>query len=1221
MRRFLIIFSIAAAFLAALVLFSPYWLPHALPAIARPLRATVGSYSRIGYSRFALENVTVERRTVTVKVSRVEADTPWLWAFRRVLHHDHLLVAGTWSVQVHAPGGPKTPQEEEGWVELQMHLSRIASGLEKWLRRASIGPGSVDWPRNEISVEGAVWQGRDLAVKQLQWRGYRSDVDLNFDSAPGRWTLKARGAIPAAQVNAQADGAHVQGEAVFNDQHAPFSLEFPTVGWMPQKASVEAANWRIPSSIFQLRGYSDLSGTVRASWADQQFAVDADAQGSPTTGSHYPPIKVSVHGHGDRANYAVEKVDVAVPGVEAHLDRPVEGSFVESQNPMTRLASHFSIRARLAEIPGIDATGELQGVVDVQPRQKGIPLLQFTAQGNDISRGKFRASKATIEGDLAWPLLTIQQLELKAGADSSVRASGGIDFAAHTVKAVKINGSLEPSLFQAWLPAGVSLSRARVHAQADGPLETFAQEGKIELDALQVRQFQPAVVHLNWQGEGMAVNNYDVSIQAGHTEIHASGNADLDEVKFDRFVWHQGGVDRLTLQTPTRIVWRPSLKVEGLDLLGPAGELHLSAAWGEKGQIALFARGIESTWWSDLLPIAPFDWSVGNLYLKANWDNGPVSGDATARLTVKLADRTPINLTISANANGKSVVLQRLQAAEDQTELASFSGEFPLQLFAGAQPHILVEHRISMRVQGNLNQGAPEWTELTKRVGITLSQPDVTVSLSGTVDEPRGSLVFSAAELQLDSRYGQRAWPKIDRVHAEVTADGSKLELKSAGASISGQSIDLSGVLPLRGETWTELKKSPLAILRRDVSVRLRVPDADLSAIAPLISPELFPQGHLDADIALSGSAPWQGHLRFRNLATKPLGSIGRLRDIHGDLSFENREVILNDVELGFGERPIKLSGRIDVQDDRAPRIELSATGTDLPFVRQAGLLVRGNVNLTLTSASRKTLRPIIRGDVQLTDGLFVSDVRSLIPRGGGSGPQLRPPYFAVESESFKDWRIDVNVHGDKFLRAKTTVFNGLASMNFHLLGTLGDPRALGELRISEGQVLFPFATFSLSDATVRLTDSNPYDPALGLFGKSRRYGYDLSMEITGNASAPVIAFSSNPSLTSEQVLLMVMAGEVPKDEITYSTSQKISRLGTFFGQSLLGSLSGGSGQDRLTITTGEEVSLTGRETYDVEYALNDRWSLIGEYDEFDDYNAGVKWKILRRHKADDTKK
>jgi translocation and assembly module TamB len=43
---------------------------------------------------------------------------------------------------------------------------------------------------------------------------------------------------------------------------------------------------------------------------------------------------------------------------------------------------------------------------------------------------------------------------------------------------------------------------------------------------------------------------------------------------------------------------------------------------------------------------------------------------------------------------------------------------------------------------------------------------------------------------------------------------------------------------------------------------------------------------------------------------------------------------------------------------------------------------------------------------------------------------------------------------------------------------------------------------------------------------------------------------------------------------------------------------------------SGEQVSRQGRETYEIEYKLGEHWSLVGEYDEFDSYNAGIKWRI-----------
>jgi translocation and assembly module TamB len=75
-----------------------------------------------------------------------------------------------------------------------------------------------------------------------------------------------------------------------------------------------------------------------------------------------------------------------------------------------------------------------------------------------------------------------------------------------------------------------------------------------------------------------------------------------------------------------------------------------------------------------------------------------------------------------------------------------------------------------------------------------------------------------------------------------------------------------------------------------------------------------------------------------------------------------------------------------------------------------------------------------------------------------------------------------------------------------------------------------------------------------------------------------------------------------------------VAQLGAFFGQSLLSSLAGDSEtSERLSLSTGESISRQGRETYEIEYRLSERWALVGEYDEFDDFNAGLKWRVFSR--------
>jgi len=283
--------------------------------------------------------------------------------------------------------------------------------------------------------------------------------------------------------------------------------------------------------------------------------------------------------------------------------------------------------------------------------------------------------------------------------------------------------------------------------------------------------------------------------------------------------------------------------------------------------------------------------------------------------------------------------------------------------------------------------------------------------------------------------------------------------------------------------------------------------------------------------------------------------------------------------------------------------------------VRQTGLLLRGDVDLHLVTDNDAV--PRIAGTVRLRDSLFLSDLRALIPTGG-AGPAKRPPYFAVESPPFSAWRLAVDIQGDHFLRLRTAFFNGVASARFRLAGTLGTPRITGEAVADRGQVMLPFATFTVQRGSVRLTEADPYEPSLNLTGVARRYGYDLRMELTGKASAPILTFTSSPPLEAEQVLLMVMAGETPSDTITYAGNQRFARLGTYLGQNLLNSLGGNATDtERLSISPGEKVSRQGRETYEIEYGLGKRFTLVGEYDEFDDFNLGVKWRVFRRKPAD----
>jgi translocation and assembly module TamB len=111
-----------------------------------------------------------------------------------------------------------------------------------------------------------------------------------------------------------------------------------------------------------------------------------------------------------------------------------------------------------------------------------------------------------------------------------------------------------------------------------------------------------------------------------------------------------------------------------------------------------------------------------------------------------------------------------------------------------------------------------------------------------------------------------------------------------------------------------------------------------------------------------------------------------------------------------------------------------------------------------------------------------------------------------------------------------------------------------------------------------------------------------------------VLQFSSIPPLSSEQIVLLVTAGELPSDDFTLTPQQKAQTVAVFLGRDLLTKLGvGDDSEERLTIQSGEQMSEQGKPTYSVEYKLTERWSLTGEYDRFNAFNAGLKWRIYSR--------
>jgi len=282
-----------------------------------------------------------------------------------------------------------------------------------------------------------------------------------------------------------------------------------------------------------------------------------------------------------------------------------------------------------------------------------------------------------------------------------------------------------------------------------------------------------------------------------------------------------------------------------------------------------------------------------------------------------------------------------------------------------------------------------------------------------------------------------------------------------------------------------------------------------------------------------------------------------------------------------------------------------------VPLAYQPGFVLRGDLKLSLVQSNESPA--FLSGEIALRDGLFLQELDSLVP-GRRTHPLERPPFFSVEERPFSDWKLDVKIAGENCLRVRSPYLRAEVSADFQLKGTLEEPVALGEARITSGRVSFPFGTLQVDSATASLASDDPYEPKLAATASGRCYGYDVRMELSGTARQPVITFNSTPPLTSEQILLMLAAGSPPRDDYSSTAQQKAAALAIYLSKSALSQWLGLEDSiERLTIRSGEEVTVQGTTTYSVEYKISDDWSIVGEYDRFGALNIGMKWRIYSR--------
>lgn len=1231
------IVSLVFVLLVVLIIVSlPLWMPLAVGPVLKRFGVDYDSYERLGYARLALDGVHYTNDRVQVRARRVEAFTPtgWLWQSWRGRSEVDYVAVDDWRVEIEekeeAPEAePEEPERDVSVVEIVEQIEDVLPTIIEWAPRARLGSGELSFADRTVDVRGATWR-EGLVNAEVFDRTLEEVVKFEGDVSGGLpFVLNGRTDPFPLEISVSASRAEA-GLAIRSEAHLAGNLltaeaEFPREGYWPERARLRADDFHVPPDYLDLEGYEEVIGSLLFEWRAGRFTAEVDGRAEPVEGHemHLPPLNVDASARGDLESFVVETLEIQTPWLVATLSDPVAMNY---GGELLTETSVFQLAADLTEQPFVDLRGRVRGDVEISPGAERFPRVEFALTAEQLAGYDVELERVQLDGNLRWPELAVTDLILSGAGESQLAVSANMNLDTLEIDDGRAEGEVWPELVARWLPDDLGFSSIQLAAEFDGPVADLRHGGKVQASEVLTPATHLIDGQVDWEGRMASLSEFALELLAGAGRFTLQGSSEVEENRFGLILDHvrleRDDEPIFESVTESRLFaeWNEeepfAISLDQLHWTGPGRELAVSGtvAWPERGTFSAKAENLTTALLTDFLDIEPGSVVLSSAEVDGNWEEGPIEFGALAEVRMDVGEASDILFEIDARGEPEQVRVERLRATSDGEPLASAEGILPIAVHPGREPLLNLRESGEIDVRARTDPGAAFWSQVGELTGIFLENPELSLEVTGTPYQPSGNVQGGARLVRLrafkDKEADQEA-PVLEDLRLATVFNEGRIRMEELSLRVEEQLVELEALLPMGTRVWRRLVQEGEMPDWSRASGRLVIPEAEVAAFTRFAPGLLSPQGTLQADVDILPGGKLDGMITLEDAATRPLMPFGSIREATARIALKGRTAHLEEISAVVGGERLLVTGEIEIPFEQPLAFDVGVKGENLPLARRPGVVVRGDLDLRARSEEGK--RPIISGRVDLHDSFYVAHLR-LMPTGAVATPERRPPFFSIEQEPIADWRLNVDLRGPGFLNVRGPIFQGEISANFTLSGTLEEPRAIGAATIDEGRVRFPFATMTIDQGEIALRQENPFQPQLFIVGSGRTFGYELTLEVTGTAETPVIEFMGNPPVSTEQALLMVTTGEVPRDEIRFTTQQRATRFAVFFGQNLLYQLTGDDAAgDRLVIRSGEQVSEGGRETVSIEYKLTERWSLTGEYDRFDEYNAGVKWNIFSR--------
>jgi translocation and assembly module TamB len=459
----------------------------------------------------------------------------------------------------------------------------------------------------------------------------------------------------------------------------------------------------------------------------------------------------------------------------------------------------------------------------------------------------------------------------------------------------------------------------------------------------------------------------------------------------------------------------------------------------------------------------------------------------------------------------------------------------------------------------------------------------VRLDLSGAPSNPRGAMAASAQGL----RPAGASWNAADAL--AIALDGT---LADGRVSLAGR---ISG--PDSAEV-TATASMPVTLSLGPVPA-FAIPDGAIAGKAALRGRLEMVEALVDiGENWISGAASASIELAGTTRAPQIRGSAqladGRfegvqtgvvVREIEADLRFDGTRLQIARLSASdAGQGRLTGTGEVRFEGDRWP-LDLGLTFTGFSAITRddATLSASGEVRM-LGDVAKPRIEgrlTVDGGEIRIPDRIGTSVVSLDVveinrPAGAANSPKESRPATPAPQSGEGGIALDVTVvaPGRVFVRGRG--LDSEWSGDLTVAGTTAQPRIAGVLSVVRGSFALAGRNLAVNQGSVTFR-AGQFDPEIDARATLQLGSTEVTVRVSGRASAPSISLSAVPSMPSEDILALMLFGKSAGALTAFQAAQlarsSAALSGNFSGDSILDRARRGLGVDALTVESEGETA------------------------------------------------